>query len=248
VPNEANWPMAGVLGTSLAKRTQFAPPWKRPTPDGRKMQNEPNFTHAPGDTGWCHSGPVGDLGPIVQNEANFPARQGGTEPRRRGPGRCTNEANSAAQPIAPNKPNLPSSEMKGKYLGGKDLWSIAPAKGLGKTKPIPGSAGRDGAWGTRDEGKSCKTNPICPAGLGGPPSPLAPPASPQPSQSCKTNPIPGGAGCDGARGGGVLYERNSREDSLHRVHRMAQIIVRVSARVGVRPGRTDVRTELSVSA
>jgi hypothetical protein len=37
-------------------------------------------------------------------------------------------------------------------------------------------------------------------------------------------------------------------DSLHRARGMAQIIADVSARIGVQPGRTDARTELSVPA
>jgi hypothetical protein len=36
-----------------------------------------------------------------------------------------------------------------------------------KTKPIPDGAGRDGAGGASDEVKTCKTNPIGPAGPGG---------------------------------------------------------------------------------
>jgi hypothetical protein len=62
---------------------------------------------------------------------------------------------------ASNKPNLPSSETKGKCFGGKELWLIAPTRGLGKTKPI--SAGWGRILGTRDAGV-VQTKPIARSG------------------------------------------------------------------------------------
>jgi hypothetical protein len=55
-----------------------------------------------------------------------------------GPGRGTSPAGPSLALIAPNKPNLPSRETKGKCFGRKDLWLIVPTRSLGKTKPIPG--------------------------------------------------------------------------------------------------------------
>jgi hypothetical protein len=52
----------------------------------------------------------------MRNKANLPIRA------RVGTGRGTSPAGPSLALIAPNKPNLPSSETKGKCLGGKELW------------------------------------------------------------------------------------------------------------------------------
>ncbi len=76
---------------------------------------------------------------------------------RSGPRWAQAEGTSLAGPslalIAPNKPNLPSSETKGKCFGGKELWWIAPTRGPRKTKPISagtaGAKGRQACWRCR---------------------------------------------------------------------------------------------------
>jgi hypothetical protein len=55
-------------------------------------------------------------GAIVKNEPNLPIRaQAGT-------GRRTSPAGPSRALIAPNKPNFPSGETKGKGFEGKELW------------------------------------------------------------------------------------------------------------------------------
>jgi hypothetical protein len=86
--------------------------------------------------------------------------------------------------------HLLSSETKDKCFGGKGLWLIAPARGLGNTKPIPGGWG--GTWGPA--GRSCETKPIWrwPAGIRGQivqNKANCPRPGSRGSQSCETNPI-----------------------------------------------------------
>ncbi len=52
----------------------------------------------------------------MQNEPNLPIRA------EVGTGRGTSLAGPSLALIAPNKPNLPSSETKGKCFGEKELW------------------------------------------------------------------------------------------------------------------------------
>jgi hypothetical protein len=47
-----------------------------------------------------------------------------------------------AKPIVRNKPNSDRGHVKGKSCMGKELWCIIHAEAFGKTKPIPGVAGR----------------------------------------------------------------------------------------------------------
>jgi len=114
-------------------------------------------------------------GPIMKDEPNLPIwAQVGT-------GRGTSLAGPSLALIAPNKPNLPSSETKGKCFEGNKLWLLVPAMDLGKTKPNLGTMGYLGdvsgrrivrneanlrrAW-RLGVGPSCQTKPICPAGAG----------------------------------------------------------------------------------
>jgi hypothetical protein len=57
-----------------------------------------------------------------------------------------------------NKANFRRSKKKGKGLTGKDLWWIIHPTGLGKTKPIPGHIGRDGA-GDAGRGATAQNKP-----------------------------------------------------------------------------------------
>ncbi len=67
------------------------------------------------------------LGNSVRNKANWPERIMQNEPNlpiraQVGTGRGTSLAGLPLALIAPNKPNLPSSETKGKCFGEKELW------------------------------------------------------------------------------------------------------------------------------
>jgi hypothetical protein len=107
--------------------------------------------------------------------------------------RCTNKANWAAWPIAPNKPNSPEAPGRDKYRVEKELQRIVPAQGLGETKPI--SRLRIGDWG-----QICGGTPALRPVASDPRGPVVQTNPIGRSQSCKTKPIPGGTGWDGATG------------------------------------------------
>ena len=78
---------------------------------GAKMQNKAKLGQDGTSGGWRAS-----EGPIMKNEPNLPIRA------RVGTGRGTSLAGPSLALIAPNKPNFPSSETKGKCFKGKELW------------------------------------------------------------------------------------------------------------------------------
>jgi hypothetical protein len=105
-----------LWGKGVMVNSTYMGPWK----------NKANFGQAGGEG----SPTALSLGRIARNKPNLPIRA------RVGTGRGTSLVGPPLTLIAPNKPNLLLSETKGKCLGGKELWLIAPTRGLGKTKPI----------------------------------------------------------------------------------------------------------------
>lgn len=72
---------------------------------------------------------------------------------------CTKQTQLGGQ-IVRNKANSPPGQVTSKSFMGKELWYIAHATDLSKTKPISGGAGWDEAAGTQDTEQTCKTKPI----------------------------------------------------------------------------------------
>jgi len=141
--------------TECAKRTQFAPAWAKPGSGRTKDAKRTQFRPCHRDAGRRHSGPVGDLGPIVRNKPNF-----------RGAKRSQFGAARAASG---------GRLYETKRIPGRAGWDEAAGaqdeSQMCKTNPISGGTGSDEAPGVRDAGQTCKTKPISArqAGTRGPP-------------------------------------------------------------------------------
>jgi hypothetical protein len=174
------------LEDRCAKQSQFpaGPGGTRAEGRGTIVRNKAKLGQNGTSGGWRAS-----AGPIMKNEPNLPIRA------RVGTGRGTSLAGPSLALIAPNKPNFPSSETKGKCFEGKELWLIVPTRGIGKTNPIARSgaprrcpATPGGTWPERVTRDRCaKQSQFGGSGRGR-------------SLSCQTKPIPGGAGRGEARG------------------------------------------------
>ncbi len=188
-----------ISGTRLAGRGATGP---RPPSQEPNVQNEPNlpggarwdgvwgtrimeakrakrtqFPVVPGRMGTQRSGTRHKCAKRIQFPGRSPVGRG-----HRGVGRGANMRNEPNLAGRSGRPSLASPPS-----------GLAPAKSIMQNKPNfrwsaktprPDCAKQSqfppGPGGTRSggRGQTCETNPICPAGLGGPPSPLPPGLAP----------------------------------------------------------------------
>ncbi len=207
----AGWGEARGTRDDCAKRTQFgtsAQEWARGGGAGRPRRAKDAKRTQFLDCGfriadWGFGDGLAAELPIVQNEPNLEGQSCKTNPI---PGGW--DAPPFQYPIVPAFQSDVNCAKRTQFRPSAQEW----ARGAGpggpdgqKMQNEPNSSIADcgfriGGTDFRRRCRSYKTNPICSAAPGGPPSPLDPPASPPPSRLCKTNPIPGGAGWDGATG------------------------------------------------